>query len=54
MTGPLIHMRALRPDGSEAARGPLMADVIADAVKVGGAPWHVLVGRGWRLERARP
>lgn len=45
-----IPLRALRPDGTEAARGVLMADLIADAVKDGGAPWHILTLRGWRVE----
>lgn len=47
-----IHLRVLRPDGTEAARGPLLADVIRDAAKDGGAPWPELRERGWRIERA--
>lgn len=50
VSGPLIHVRVLRPDGSEAASGPLQADVIADVVKAEGVIWHVLQARGWRLE----
>lgn len=34
MTGLSIPLRALRPDGTEA----------------GGAPWHILTLRGWRVE----
>ncbi len=49
MTAP-IAMRALRPDGSQAARGLLVADVIVEAVRDGGAPWHILQARGWRVE----
>lgn len=54
MTGRMLPLVALRPDGTEAARGPLMADVIADAVRLGGAPWHILLLRGWRIEAAVP
>jgi len=52
MTFP-IHIRAVRPDGTEAARGPHGPDVIADAVKAGGAPWHILALKGWRVETVR-
>lgn len=52
MTGVLIPMRVLRPDGTEAARGPLGPDVIADVVKAEGVIWHILQTRGWRVEPA--
>ena len=50
MTGHLIHLRILRPDGSEAARGPLRADLVADVVQREGFLWHILEMRGWRIE----
>lgn len=45
-----IKVRALDPDGKVRAEGVLRPDVVADAVKIGGAPWHVLEMRGWRLD----
>lgn len=51
MTGLLIHWRILRPDNTVAARGPLRADVVVEAVREGGAPWHILMTRGWREEQ---
>lgn len=49
MTG-LIRSRILRPDGTEAARGPLRADLVAEVVQREGVLWHILETRGWRLE----
>lgn len=45
-----IHIRVLRPDGTEAARGPLRADVTADAEREAGLPWWLLELDGWRVE----
>lgn len=49
MTSRLIPMRVLRPDGSTAAEGPLLADLRLDVERETGQPWWMLEVAGWRI-----
>lgn len=54
MSGPVILARVLRPDGSVAAEGPLVADLIVDVFRAEKKPWRVLARLGWRVEHVGP
>lgn len=58
----VVHRRVVSPTGAVTIRGPLVQDVIADAVRIATGRrhpaedvpglWRALEGQGWRIEDA--